>query len=70
MFVSTRNSGANVAHEVIEAENTYHMTSEACQQKFEEGKLGDAVEFFEWTSIDSIYQRNKQTLRLLEEKLA
>jgi hypothetical protein len=28
-----------VAHEVIEAENTYHMTSEACQQKFEEGKL-------------------------------
>ncbi len=51
-------------------ENTYQMTSEACQQKFDEGELGDTVEFFEWTSIYSIYQRNEQTLRLLEEKLA
>ena len=51
-------------------ERTYQMTSEACQQKFEAGELGDAVEFFEWTSMYSIYQRNAHTLRLLEEKLA
>jgi hypothetical protein len=51
-------------------ESTYQMTSKACQQKFEEGELGDAVEFFEWTSVYSIYQRNEHMLRLLEEKLA
>jgi hypothetical protein len=51
-------------------ESTYQMTSEACQQKFEDGELGDAVEFFEWTSVYSIYQRNEHMLRLLEEKLA
>jgi hypothetical protein len=55
--------------ELTKFEGTYQMTSEACQQKFNEGKLGDAVDFFEWTSLYSIYQRNEQTLRLLEEKL-
>jgi hypothetical protein len=56
--------------ELTKFESTYQMTSEACEQKFEEGELGDAVEFFEWTSIYSIYQRNEHMLRLLEEKLA
>ncbi len=56
--------------ELVKFESTYQMTSEACQQKFEEGELGDAVEFFEWTSVYSIYQRNEHMLRLLEEKLA
>jgi hypothetical protein len=56
--------------ELTKFESTYQMTSEACEQKFEEGELGDAVEFFEWTSIYSIYQRNEHMLHLLEEKLA
>ena len=56
--------------ELAKFKSTYQMTSEACQQKFEEGELGDAVEFFEWTSVYSIYQRNEHMLRLLEEKLA
>jgi hypothetical protein len=56
--------------ELTKFESTYQMTSEACQQKFEAGELGDAVEFFEWTSVYSIYQRNEHMLRLLEEKLA
>lgn len=56
--------------DLVKFESTYQMTSEACQQKFEEGELGDAVEFFEWTSVYSIYQRNEHMLRLLEEKLA
>lgn len=55
--------------ELAQFERTYQMTSEACLQKFEAGELGDAVEFFEWTSMYSIYQRNAHTLRLLEEKL-
>jgi hypothetical protein len=56
--------------ELTKFESTHQMTSEACQQKFEAGELGDAVEFFEWTSVYSIYQRNEHMLRLLEEKLA
>jgi hypothetical protein len=56
--------------ELTKFESTYQVTSEACQQKFEAGELGDAVEFFEWTSVYSIYQRNEHMLRLLEEKLA
>ena len=55
--------------ELTSFENTHQMTSEECQRQFESGALGDAVEFFEWTSLYSIYQRNEQTLRLLEEKL-
>ena len=55
--------------ELASFETRYQMTSEACQRRFELGELGDAVAFFEWTSLYSIYQRNTQTLRLLEEKL-
>ena len=50
-------------------ETRYQMTSEECQRKFDAGELGDAVEFFEWTSLYGIYQQNEHSLRLLEEKL-
>lgn len=50
-------------------EQAYRMSSEECSQKFESGELGDAVEFFDWTSLYDIYQRNEKTLCLLEEKL-
>ena len=55
--------------ELAHFEQSYQMTSEECQRKFEAGELGDAVEFFEWTSLYSIYQQNEHSLRLLEEKL-
>jgi hypothetical protein len=55
--------------ELAHFEQSYQMTSEECQQKFDAGELGDAVEFFEWTSLYSIYQQNEHSLRLLEEKL-
>ncbi len=55
--------------ELVHFEQSYQMTSEECQRKFDAGELGDAVEFFEWTSLYSIYQQNKHSLRLLEEKL-
>ena len=55
--------------ELKQFESTYQMTSEACQQKFEGGELGDAVAFFEWTSLYAIYQRNAETLHRLEEQL-
>ena len=55
--------------ELAHFEQSYQMTSEECQQKFDAGALGDAVEFFEWTSLYSIYQQNEHSLRLLEEKL-
>jgi len=48
-------------------EQSYRMTSEECQRKFDAGELGDAVEFFEWTSLYGIYQQNEHSLRLLEE---
>jgi len=51
-------------------EKAYHMTSEECHRKFEAGELGDAVEFFDWTSLYEIYQENEQTLRRLQEKLS
>jgi hypothetical protein len=49
-------------------ESQYRMSSEICQKRFEMGELGDAVDFFEWTSVYDIYQRNAQTLRRLEEQ--
>jgi hypothetical protein len=55
--------------ELASFEQSYQMTSEECQRKFDAGELGDAVEFFEWTSLYSIYQHNEHALRLLEEKL-
>ena len=55
--------------ELVYFEQIYQMTSEECQRKFDAGELGDAVEFFEWTSLYSIYQQNEHSLRLLEEKL-
>jgi hypothetical protein len=55
--------------DLVHFETSYQMTSEECQQKFDAGELGDAVEFFEWTSVYDIYQQNERFLRLLEEKL-
>ena len=55
--------------ELARFEKSYQMTSEECQRKFETGELGDAVEFFEWTSLYGIDQQNEHSLRLLEEKL-
>jgi len=55
--------------ELVSFEHNYQMTSEECQRKFDAGELGDAVEFFEWTSLYGIYQQNQHSLRLLEEKL-
>jgi hypothetical protein len=55
--------------ELVLFETRYQMTSEECQRKFDAGALGDAVEFFEWTSLYSIYQQNERFLHLLEEKL-
>src|SRR4029434_10968321 len=55
--------------ELAHFEQSYQMTSEECQQKFDAGELGVAVEFFEWTSLYSIYQQNEHSLRLLEERL-
>ena len=55
--------------ELVRFEQSYQMTSEECQRKFDAGELGDAVEFFEWTSLYGIYQQNKHSLHLLEEKL-
>ena len=55
--------------ELVHFETSYQMTSEECQRKFDAGELGDAIEFFEWTSLYSIYQQNEHFLRLLEEKL-
>ena len=46
-------------------EQSYQMTSEECQRKFEAEELGEAIEFFEWTSLYSIYQQNEHQLRLL-----
>jgi hypothetical protein len=42
--------------ELARFEQSYQMTSQECQRKFEAGELGDAVDFFEWTSLYSIYQ--------------
>ena len=55
--------------ELAHFEKRYQMTSEEYQQKFDAGELGDAVEFFEWTSLSGIYQQNEHLLHLLEEKL-
>lgn len=55
--------------ELVHFETSHQMTSEECQRKFDAGELGDAVEFFEWTSLYSIYQQNEHLLRLLEDKL-
>jgi len=55
--------------ELAHFKQSYQMTSEECQRQFDAGELGDAVEFFEWTSLYGIYQQNEHSLRLLEEKL-
>jgi len=55
--------------ELAHFEQSYQMPSEECQRKFDAGELGDAVEFFEWMSLYSIYQQNEHSLRLLEKKL-
>lgn len=51
--------------ELVHFETSYQMTSDEGQRKFDAGELSDAVEFFEWTSLYSIYQQNEHCLRLL-----
>ncbi len=44
-------------------EHTYNMKSSAFYKKFTEGKLGDTMDFIEWSSLYQMYNR------LLEKKV-
>jgi hypothetical protein len=50
-------------------EQSYGMSSSECAQKFEAGRLGDAADLFEWTSLYHIYQANERLMALLGEKV-
>ncbi len=57
----TRNAIARLDSDIIHYENQYEMSSEVFFRDFKGGKLGDQMDFIEWSSLvmmrDDLYQR-------------
>ncbi len=52
--------------ELVEFEHTYGLESQAFYRQYEEGKLGDATDFVEWSSTVEMVNNIEQQLRLLQ----
>ncbi|HIK11032.1 MAG TPA: hypothetical protein IGS52_12310 [Oscillatoriaceae cyanobacterium M33_DOE_052] len=51
--------------ELGEFERRYGMDSAAFYQQFEAGKLGDAIDFFEWSGLYELRQHIREKIRQL-----
>jgi len=52
-----------------EFENNYHMDSKTFYERFQAGKLGDAMDFFEWAGLYELRQDIVDKIRRLESAL-
>lgn len=50
-------------------EDRYEMPSAVFYERFEAGKLGDAMDFFEWAGLFELYQEVLAKIRRLEQSL-
>lgn len=55
--------------ELEQFDKKYNMTSPELFKAFEAGKLGDSMDFIEWSSLYKIYQRLLERKNILEEVL-
>jgi hypothetical protein len=52
-----------------EFEHRHEMSSEIFYRRFEEGQLGDAMDFFEWAGLFELHQELLSKIRRLEQAL-
>ena len=48
-------------------EERYHLKTEEFSRQFREGKLGDDMDFFEWSALAEIHQELSQKLAEVEQ---
>lgn len=56
-------------HDLGDFENRYGMSSATFYDRFEAGKLGDAMDFFEWAGLYELRQDILKKIRRLESGL-
>ena len=56
-------------HDLADFENRYQMDSDTFYKRFEAGKLGDAMDFFEWAGLSELRQDLLEKIKLLESVL-
>ena len=49
-------------------EKRYNLTSTEFSEKFEEGELGDATDFFDWSATWQMYNDTRRYLRVLSDE--
>jgi hypothetical protein len=53
-------------HDLYEFEQKFGIDSDTFYQQFEAGKLGDAMDFFEWAGLYELREKVMQKIRRLE----
>ena len=56
-------------HDMGELENRYGMDSATFYERFEAGKMGDGMDFFEWAGLYELRQDILEKIRRLESVL-
>lgn len=58
---------SRVREKLTTFEEKYHMRTEEFFRQFREGKLGDDMDFFEWSALEEIHQELSQKLAQAEQ---
>ncbi len=56
-------------HDFADFENRYQMDSDTFYKRFEAGKLGDAMDFFEWAGLYELRRDLLEKIKFLESVL-
>lgn len=63
---NTLKQAAELQTKLQEYETEYQMSSDTFYQKFNQGILGDAIDYFEWSILYDLWQSLQERLQVLE----
>jgi hypothetical protein len=67
--VSPLDDFIQVIRDLTHLENKYNLESRLFYERFQEGRMGDDIEFIRWANKYEIYQETKAELKYMSEKL-
>jgi hypothetical protein len=60
----------SLSEEVVQFEQRYHIDSIEFQSRYQQGELGDALDFMEWSATLEMLQQVKQHIALLSGQVS
>lgn len=64
-IANIRSSQKRLQDQLVEFENRYHLKSDDFYKQFQNGELGDEIDFIEWASTIEMMDKSIQRLNML-----